>query len=172
MSHAVVPCCCIFSASMLAYFIGCHMRNAAPKQALKVASGSFTPISVPAICQCVGSTKYQYHMLVYLCCERCASYNNTACWHAYLRQKEQGLGQCLSQAQIPGAHLSHTCCKQSGFPLSVSLLFSHLGGVATEEVVHGLFQCQLAHRGQHTEGITAQQDHIPARGLPTQHAQH
>ncbi len=49
-SQAVVPCCCILSASILAYFMGCHMRKAAPKHALKVASGSTTPTSVPAIC--------------------------------------------------------------------------------------------------------------------------
>lgn len=47
-SQAVVPCCAIFSASIDAYFMGCHMRKAPPKQALKVASGSVTPCSVPA----------------------------------------------------------------------------------------------------------------------------
>ncbi len=56
-SQAEVPCCSIFWASMAAYFMGCHMRKAPPKQALKVASGSVTPISVPATCQptCHGS---------------------------------------------------------------------------------------------------------------------
>ncbi len=49
-SQARVPCCSIFSASMLAYFMGCHIRKAPPKQALKVASGSVTPCSVPATC--------------------------------------------------------------------------------------------------------------------------
>lgn len=33
---------------MLAYFMGCHMRNTPPKQAENVASGSVTPSSVPA----------------------------------------------------------------------------------------------------------------------------
>ena len=51
-SQAEVPCCSIFSASMAAYFMGCHIRKAPPKQALKVASGSVTPISVPATCMC------------------------------------------------------------------------------------------------------------------------
>lgn len=49
-SQAEVPCCSIFSASMAAYFMGCHIKKAPPKQALKVASGSVTPISVPATC--------------------------------------------------------------------------------------------------------------------------
>ena len=49
-SQAEVPCCCIFSANIAAYFMGCHIRKAPPKQALKVASGSVTPISVPATC--------------------------------------------------------------------------------------------------------------------------
>jgi hypothetical protein len=39
----------IFSASMAAYFMGCHIRKAPPKQAENVASGSVTPISVPAL---------------------------------------------------------------------------------------------------------------------------
>ena len=50
-SQACVPCWAIFSASMDAYFMGCHMRKAPPKQALNVASGSVTPSSVPATCQ-------------------------------------------------------------------------------------------------------------------------
>ena len=49
-SQAWVPCWAILSASMAAYFMGCHMRKAPPKQALKVASGSVTPSSVPATC--------------------------------------------------------------------------------------------------------------------------
>ena len=36
------------SASSSAYFVGCHTMNGAPKQAENVASGSVTPISVPA----------------------------------------------------------------------------------------------------------------------------
>ena len=47
-SQAVVPWWPIFSASMDAYFMGCHIRNAPPKHALNVASGSVTPTSVPA----------------------------------------------------------------------------------------------------------------------------
>ncbi len=35
-------------------FMGCHMRKAPPKQALKVASGSVTPCSVPATCARTG----------------------------------------------------------------------------------------------------------------------
>lgn len=49
-SQAEVPCFSIFCASMAAYFMGCHIRKAPPKHALKVASGSVTPISVPATC--------------------------------------------------------------------------------------------------------------------------
>ena len=48
ISHAVVPWRSIFSASMAAYLVGCHTMKAEPKQAEKVASGSVTPISVPA----------------------------------------------------------------------------------------------------------------------------
>lgn len=62
-SQALVPCCAIFSASMLAYFMGCHMRKAPPKQALKVASGSVTPSSVPAT--------WRTHSHV----------NRVTCWH-------------------------------------------------------------------------------------------
>ena len=43
INQAVVPWPCILSASMAAYFMGCQARKAAPKQALKVASGSVTP---------------------------------------------------------------------------------------------------------------------------------
>ena len=35
---------------MAAYFVGCSMIKAAPKQAEKVAVGSFTPSTVPATC--------------------------------------------------------------------------------------------------------------------------
>ena len=49
-SQALVPCWSIFSANMEAYFMGCHSRKAPPKQALKVASGSVMPCSVPATC--------------------------------------------------------------------------------------------------------------------------
>jgi hypothetical protein len=38
----------IFAASSSAYLVGCQTMNAAPKHAENVASGSFTPISVPA----------------------------------------------------------------------------------------------------------------------------
>jgi hypothetical protein len=50
-SQAEVPWRSIFSASMAAYFMGCHIRKAPPKHALKVASGSVMPISVPATCE-------------------------------------------------------------------------------------------------------------------------
>lgn len=47
---------------------------------------------------------------------------------------------------------------------------AHLGSVATDEVVHGLFLGQLAHRWQHPEGVTAQQDEVlgvrPNTGYP------
>ena len=49
-SQAVAPCLFILSASMAAYFVGCSMMKAAPKQAEKVAVGSFTPSTVPATC--------------------------------------------------------------------------------------------------------------------------
>lgn len=49
-SHPVAPCFCIFSANMAAYFVGCNIMNAAPKQAEKVACGSLIPSSVPATC--------------------------------------------------------------------------------------------------------------------------
>ena len=48
MSHAVAPWRSILCASMAAYFVGCHTMKAEPKHAEKVASGSVTPISVPA----------------------------------------------------------------------------------------------------------------------------
>lgn len=51
-SQAEVPWRSIFCASMAAYFMGCHIRKAPPKHALKVASGSVMPISVPATCEC------------------------------------------------------------------------------------------------------------------------
>lgn len=47
-SHAWLPFLAILSASSSAYLVGCQTMNAAPKQAENVASGSFTPISVPA----------------------------------------------------------------------------------------------------------------------------
>ncbi len=59
-SQAEVPCCSIFWASMAAYFMGCHMRKAPPKQALKVASGSVTPISVPATCSAQGHVSREH----------------------------------------------------------------------------------------------------------------
>ena len=56
-SQALVPCWSIFSASMEAYFMGCHKRKAPPKQALKVASGSVIPCSVPATCRACHSSQ-------------------------------------------------------------------------------------------------------------------
>jgi hypothetical protein len=47
-SHPVAPWLSIFSASIAAYFVGCNIMNAAPKQAENVACGSFIPSSVPA----------------------------------------------------------------------------------------------------------------------------
>ena len=37
---------------------------------------------------------------------------------------------------------------------------AHLGGVAGDEVVHGLLGGQAGHGGQHTEGVAAQQDEV------------
>mmetsp|Transcript_40503 Transcript_40503/g.120825 ORF Transcript_40503/g.120825 Transcript_40503/m.120825 type:complete len:270 (-) Transcript_40503:1954-2763(-) len=50
-SHTLTLCFFIFSASICAYFMGCHTRNTLPKQALNVACGSVTPTSVPATCE-------------------------------------------------------------------------------------------------------------------------
>ena len=36
----------------------------------------------------------------------------------------------------------------------------YLGSVATDEVVHGLLLGQLADRGQHPKGITAEKDEV------------
>jgi hypothetical protein len=47
-SQTAVPWRATFSASMDAYLVGCQTMKAEPKQAEKVASGSVTPISVPA----------------------------------------------------------------------------------------------------------------------------
>lgn len=38
--------------------------------------------------------------------------------------------------------------------------FSYQGSVATDEVVHGLSQVKLAHRGEHTKCITGQKNDI------------
>jgi len=37
---------------------------------------------------------------------------------------------------------------------------SHLGGVARDEVVHGLLRVQLGHGGQHTVGVASQEDDV------------
>ena len=47
-SQVCAPCLRSFSASSSAYFVGCQTRNGPPKHGENVASGSFTPISVPA----------------------------------------------------------------------------------------------------------------------------
>lgn len=44
---------------------------------------------------------------------------------------------------------------------------ANLGSVTADEVVHGLFLGQLAHRRQHPKGITAQQDEILGVGPDT-----
>ncbi len=48
ISHTCVPFSAMFFARSLPYTVGCSGMKAAPKQAEKVACGSFTPISVPA----------------------------------------------------------------------------------------------------------------------------
>src|SRR5690606_12154419 len=47
-SQVCAPCLRSFSASISAYFVGCHTRNGPPKHGENVGSGSFTPTSVPA----------------------------------------------------------------------------------------------------------------------------
>ena len=47
-SQVWAPCLRSLSASSSAYLVGCQTRNGPPKHAENVASGSFTPTSVPA----------------------------------------------------------------------------------------------------------------------------
>ena len=88
-NHALVPCSSIFSASMEAYFMGCHNRKAPPKHALKVASGSVMPCSVPATCICVNTDSQPWCQL----------------W-----ADQQKLGQaCSACASLPAVN-SLLCC--------------------------------------------------------------
>lgn len=54
------------------------------------------------------------------------------------------------------------CCMSSIWPcadISQEAVW-YLGGVATDEVVHGLLSGEFADRGQHPKGITTQQDEV------------
>lgn len=114
-SHPVAPCFCILSASIAAYFVGCSIMKAAPKQAEKVACGSLTPSSVPAT------------------------------W---------------SPRVVEGVFVSSTETGRPGGGHYAVAVHTYQCCVATDEVVHGLRQVELAHRREHTKCIARQEDDV------------